>query len=139
MSAEIDAFCEVFRDGRWQSTAPSYRKVVRPLDWDPGCNHELFNMLGCARKPEQQVAPPIAEERGLPNDSCPQLMELYRSEDYRPRFYASWLLLSEIYSYLEQYESELVDYVHVPLRKLIKEIAPYGAPEHIRVVFWLDN
>lgn len=140
MSAEIDAFCEVFRDGSWQSTTPSYQKRIFPLRWDPGANnYELFNVLGCARRPERVVAVPIAEERGLPKDSCPQLVSLYGSDDFTPRFNPSWLLLSELLSYLEKHENSLEDFIRIPLQDLVRELLRFGEPDCVRIVFWLDN
>lgn len=140
MSVEIDAFCEVFRDGHWQSTTPSFSKRAFRLNWDPGANnHELFDVLGSTRNPERSISLRIAEQRGLPTDSCPQLAVTYKSEEYTPRFNASWLLLSEIMEFVEQHNAELTDYVLVPLRNLIDEIRKHGSPETVRIVFWFDN
>lgn len=140
MSVEIDAFCEIFVDGQWQSTTPTYSKRIFPLNWDPGANnHEFFSVLGSTARPQRGVGLVIAEKRGLPDDSCPQLASLYRSDEYTPRFNSSWLLISEILQFIEEHEEHLADYILNPLQKLIDEVSTFGSPDTIRIVFWFDN
>lgn len=100
-------------------------------EWFSDRNYWLFGMLAGVRSWEHE---PVVDPRGIPIDASPEIRRQWSEfGEHTP----SWLTLAELQFYFATHLAYSDAAGRFP--EFMQELAEYGDPEKIRIVFYFDS
>lgn len=117
---------------------PSVPKSYKKYTIADSRNYNLFAVLANVRN--YNGIKPLANPKGIPKDSCSEIIEGYESFKLDAHS-ASYYTLTELLNALPEYPilSNLVILLKETYDKVFPKNAPLITTNDIRIVFWFDN